>query len=64
MSVVKIFTVGKPAWIASADLRRQVDRQRALHHDVLRVVAGAVALPVCLALLDRVAHGGALRWRA
>ena len=54
MSVVKIFTVGKPDWIASASCAGQIDRQRALHHDVLRVVAGAVAFPVGLAHLDRV----------
>ena len=63
MSVVKIFTVGKPGLDRLGQLPRQFQRQRAFHHDVLRVVAGAVALPVLLALLDRVLHVGALRWR-
>jgi hypothetical protein len=44
-----------------ADLAGQIDRQRALDHDVLRVIAGAMTFPVRLALFDRVAHGGALR---
>src|ERR1019366_9795801 len=44
-----------------ADLAGQVDRQRAFHHDVLRVVAGAMSFPVLLTLFDRVPHVGAQR---
>ena len=63
MSVVKIFTVGKAGLDRLAELRRQIDRQRALHHDVLRVVAGAVTFPVGLALLDRRPARLAPDWR-
>ena len=61
MSVVKILTVAKSGLNRLAHLPRQVDRQRPLDHDVLRVVAGAVAFPVLFALFDRVAHILALR---
>ena len=60
MSVVKIFTVGKPGLDRLADLAGQVERQCALHHQMHGVVAGALAGPVFLALLDRVADRGAL----